>query len=300
MTQRAPATAACGSPPISIRAPLRFRPVQHVRGRRQFGRRGEAEGEAETGRGLDPAAGDIVAVAAPGDDLPRNRAAQLFEGHDIGHDLTGMRGLRQAVDHRDRRVSREFVEVFRAIGAEHDAVDVARQHPRGIRDGLAPAELHLLPEQDDGIAAQFTDGHLEADPRAGTRLAKNERDRLASERPCMVASVLLADHGGRQDVPQGGCVDVLEVEEVPGRRRRLVVAVNSSSSWTIASTLTGPQPSARRARSWRGGSSPPPWCSPPASRSTAAQGAARCHRRRPSAAPRRGRLPAWPCWAGSA
>ena len=51
-------------------------------------------------------------------------------------------------------------------GANHDAVDVAREHARGVGDGLAAPELHLLAGQHDRMAAELLHGDVEGDARA--------------------------------------------------------------------------------------------------------------------------------------
>ena len=68
-------------------------------------------------------------------------------------------------------------------GADHDGVDVAREHARRIGDGLAAAELHLLAGQHDGLAAELAHGDVERDARARRRLVEDHRQRLAGERP---------------------------------------------------------------------------------------------------------------------
>jgi hypothetical protein len=37
--------------------------------------------------------------------------------------------------------------------ADHDGIDVARQHPRRVGDGLAAAELHFRTRQHDRFTA---------------------------------------------------------------------------------------------------------------------------------------------------
>ena len=67
----------------------------------------------------------------------------FFEGHDVGHDLAGVAAVGQAVDDGYRGVRGEFDQRVVAVGADHDGVDVARQHARGIGDGLAAAKLQV-------------------------------------------------------------------------------------------------------------------------------------------------------------
>ena len=50
-------------------------------------------------------------------------------------------------------------------GADHDGVDVARQHARRIGDGLAPADLHIRRTQHDRGSAKLMHGDFERHPR---------------------------------------------------------------------------------------------------------------------------------------
>ena len=65
----------------------------------------------------------------------------LFQRHDVGHDLAGMRLVGEAVDHRNGRVIRQFAEVVMRLGADHDGIDIARQNPRRIGNGFAAAQV---------------------------------------------------------------------------------------------------------------------------------------------------------------
>ncbi len=67
--------------------------------------------------------------------------------------------------------------------ADHDGVDVARQHARGVGQRLAAAELHFLAGEHDHVAAQVMHGDVERDPRAGRRLVEDHRQRPPRKRP---------------------------------------------------------------------------------------------------------------------
>ena len=56
--------------------------------------------------------------------------------------------------------------------ADHDRVDIARQHPGGVGDGLAAAELHLAAGQHDRLAAELAHADVEGDAGARRGLAR--------------------------------------------------------------------------------------------------------------------------------
>jgi len=74
---------------------------------------------------------------------------------------------RQPVDHRHRGVPRQLDQHLVIERADHDGIDIARQHARGVGDGLAAAELHFLAGQHRGVAAKLAHRHLERYPGAG-------------------------------------------------------------------------------------------------------------------------------------
>ena len=89
-TQSAPVTAACRVVAESvIAAPALPSREQPASGRARPA--SPREGEAEPRGGVDPRGQHVVGVADPGDRLCRRSAAVLLEGHDVGHDLAGMR-----------------------------------------------------------------------------------------------------------------------------------------------------------------------------------------------------------------
>ena len=61
---------------------------------------------------------------------------------------------------------RHVDQVLRCRCADHDRIDMARQHARRIRDRLTAAELHIGMIEDDRLAAQLTHANIEADARS--------------------------------------------------------------------------------------------------------------------------------------
>src|SRR5262245_37855233 len=93
-----------------------------------------------------------------------------------------MRAAGQAVDHRHGGVARELGQGVVIERADHDDVDVAREHAGGVGDGLAAAELHLLAGQQDGLAPELAHGDVKGHPCAGRGLVEDHGQRAALER----------------------------------------------------------------------------------------------------------------------
>ena len=211
-TQSAPATASCGSVVRLTRPPSRRAQSSSARRRAELLGAGEPQRKAEADGGVNPARRDVVAVAAPGHDLAGDRPLLFLQGHHVGHDLARVRGVGQPVDHRHGRVARQLVELLRLVGADHDRVDIARQHARRVGDGLAAAELAVGGVQKDRIAAELAHRHLERDAGPGRRLLEDHRQGLAGERP--VAPAVLVGDADIEDAAQLGAVELVDVEEV--------------------------------------------------------------------------------------
>ena len=177
--------------------------------------------EPELPRCMQERGTDVVAIPRPDNLAPGNRAAMFLIGHHVGHDLAGMGAVGQAVDHRDRGVlghlqQRRFLE-----GADHDQIDIARQHLGGVGDGLAMAKLHFLAGQHHGLAAQLAHADVKGHAGAGRWLFEDQRHHAARQRLVVVARALGAvltrgfhragrgDHGA-----QVGGVGFVDVEEV--------------------------------------------------------------------------------------
>ena len=155
------------------------RPIDDRLRRRQCIGAGEAQREAEAGRGMDPADRDVVAVAAPRHHRIGDRPLLFLQGHDVGHDLARVRGIGEAVDHRHGCVTGEIVELLGVVRTDHDRIDIARQDARRVGNGLAAADLAVRRAENDRIAAELAHRHLERDAGAGRWLLEDHRQRLA-------------------------------------------------------------------------------------------------------------------------
>ena len=103
--------------------------------------------------------------------------------------------------------------------ANDDRIHIARQHARGVGDGLAAAELHLSPGEHDRLAAELAHADIERDAGAGRRPVEDHRQRLAGERTRGRLSALdprrLDRRGAIEDAAKlpGGKLE--QIEEMP-------------------------------------------------------------------------------------
>ena len=219
MTAAAPRAAATGSSPIAMFAPAARAASSRCFARLQFARAGDFEPEVEPRRGVDPGRQHVVVVARPGDLAAADRTALLLERHQVGQHLAGMRLLGEAVDDRNRRVRRHFPHVVLAEDSNDDRVDIARQHARGVGDGLAAPELHLGPGQHDRFAAELAHPDVERDAGAGRRPVEDHRQRLAGERTPGALRALdprrLHRRRGIEDAAKLAARKLEQIEEMP-------------------------------------------------------------------------------------
>jgi hypothetical protein len=116
-------------------------------------------------------------------------------------------------------VPRQLLDLGVREGADHDPVDVARQHARRVGDRLAAAELHVARREEQRVAAQLERARLERHARARRRLHEDHRQRPPGERPL---AVLAAAHalGEREQRVELGARQVGDGEEVAVGRWR--------------------------------------------------------------------------------
>ena len=93
-------------------------------------------------------------------------AEVLADGEQVGEHLAGVQQIGEAVDHGHVGVLRQLLDVLVREGADHDAVDVAREHARRVGDRLAAAELDVARREKQRVAAELVGADLERDARA--------------------------------------------------------------------------------------------------------------------------------------
>ncbi len=148
----------------------------------------------------------------------------LLEGQDVGHQLAGMRLVGQPVDHRHAGRARKVEKALVALRAQHDPVDIARQHLRRVAHGLAMPELHVAPVEEHALSAQLAHAHVERDARARRGLLEHKRQHAPLERHVIIARTLRASPAGFLHAPravdqrsQGRRVKGIKIKEVPRR-----------------------------------------------------------------------------------
>src|SRR4051812_21997857 len=102
--------------------------------------------------------------------------------------------------------------------SDHDAIDIAREHARGVGDRLAATKLHILIAQRDRLPAELAHGDVEGDARARRRPVEDHGERLALERRLAALAVALEPllHGAARvdHAAQILRADVAQIEEV--------------------------------------------------------------------------------------
>ncbi len=177
---------------------------------------------------------------------PPDRPALFLECHDVGHDLAGVRGVRQPVDDGDGGGAGQLVQRFLPEGADHHGVDIAAEHAAGVGDRLAMAELHLLAREHHGLAAHLADADIERDARARRRLLEDQRDDAVLQRLGLVRAqpgpAVARRLDARRVVEDGAQIarrHPVEVEEMPGAHAALASsAAQAESSRRTASPIS--------------------------------------------------------------
>ena len=150
-------------------------------------RRGRDERHPQLGAGDHQRGADVGAVTEVGHAHALEPAEPLANRHHVGQRLARVRAVRETVDHWDRRVAGELLDVFLRERADHQPVEVARQHGGGVLQGLATPELKVGGCQVQAHSAELEDADLERDACAGGRLLKDHHQRAAGEEVVLLA-----------------------------------------------------------------------------------------------------------------
>ena len=92
-----------------------------------------------------------------------------------------MLGVGQPVDDGHVGVLGQLLDVGLGEGADHDRVDVAREHPGRVLDRLAAPELQVGGREVEAYAAELGDADLERDARSRRRLLEEHGQCPAGE-----------------------------------------------------------------------------------------------------------------------
>ena len=143
---------------------------------------------------------------------------------------------------------RHLDELGVVVGADHDRVDHAAEHARGVRHRLAAAELHRARIHDDRGSAELAHRHVEGDARTGRVLLEDHRERAAGERPIGIGRAFgetgasrLARGGIGQHRGDRGRAGIGEIEEVADGhvRQPLTVRFEPNGLLEVQSSLGG-------------------------------------------------------------
>ncbi len=106
----------------------------------------------------------------------------------------------EGVNGGDTRVARKLFHVVLREGAEYGAMDHPAQDARGVLDWFAAAKLDLAGREEDYLAAQLADAHLEGDPGARGGFGEQHGPGLTGQGQLdMVPAFLFEVHRGGQD-----------------------------------------------------------------------------------------------------
>ena len=130
---------------------------------------------------------DVVAVAEIREAHAFEPAEPLADRHRVGECLQRVREVGEPVDHRDRGMLGERVDLGLVERPDQERADEPREHERGVAVALAAGELQVGGRQVERHAAELGDPDLEADAGAGRRLVEDQPDRAAGQDPQLLA-----------------------------------------------------------------------------------------------------------------
>ena len=161
------------------------------------GRRAHELDAEQPARGRERDA-DVRPVADPRDADAVEAAEALPDRQQVGERLERVLVVRQSVDDRYRRGRGELVDLRLRARADGEAVEVAREHARGVTDRLAAGELQLGRGEVHDRAAQLRHRDRQRDARAGRVPAEEQAERQPFQRAVRLTGDPQALQLGRQ------------------------------------------------------------------------------------------------------
>src|SRR6059058_2060050 len=106
---------------------------------------------------------DVMTIRERFDPHALEPVEALADRHHVGERLARVRAVGEAVDHRDRRVARQLLHVLLREGADHQAVEVAREDSGRVAQRLPTTELEVGGGEVEAVPAELGDADLERD-----------------------------------------------------------------------------------------------------------------------------------------
>ena len=103
-------------------------------------------------------------------------AMKMTKGENLAVEVVG-----QSVDDGDRTVFCQILHVRLFERADHDRVEIAREHARRILDGLSAPDLQIAVGEKERVTAKLVHSHFKGDARASAGLFKDHHQHLAAE-----------------------------------------------------------------------------------------------------------------------
>ena len=111
--------------------------------------------KAKHRRSVQPRVGDVVPIPDPHHDSFFPVLEFLTHREDVGQDLTRMQMISEPIDDGNAGVPRELFNVSVGKRADHDPVDIARQHACRVLDRLTAPELEVTARQKERRASEL-------------------------------------------------------------------------------------------------------------------------------------------------
>ena len=176
----------------------------------------------------------VGAVAEVGQFQSLQLPLVFAQGEQVREDLAGVVLVGQGVDEGHGGAFGHRLESVLAEGAPDDGVDVAGQDAAGVLQGFFPSELGGAAVDDDGVAAELGDAHLEGESGAGRVLLEDDADAARALEGTGRERRLLQGRGEVEDLALLRGREVVVLQEVlhhgssflPAGRRRARRAVS--------------------------------------------------------------------------
>ena len=125
----------------------------------------------------------------------------LTDCEQIGQCLTWVQEVAERIDDGDIRIARQLLNAIMSVGADHDAVEIAREHARRILDRLAAPKLQVAAAEKECLPAELVHTDLKGHARPRRGLLKDHAERLPRKQGVRNAHLLfrLQISGKRQN-----------------------------------------------------------------------------------------------------